>query len=290
MLIGVRGNARSTSFSVGTLKSDGLEALGRAALPGGDAPEPVGLAGQVARVVVRAGLGEPVRGVQSLDLAQRLGLDRAGAVGLAVDRGVVQHHHLVVLGHADVQLQHVRARPHGLLEGVHRVGRELVLAALVGDVQRALLDPAVAVRGARGGRDGQDEHERCEQAAGDAGHRGDASRARAGRASVAEGVAEVLHPAVGGVGPSARLLQSGPRASQAALGLLGDLDRMVDRPLGLAPLPVAPPPPPRRPGGARAPWRRAGRLPRPTRAAPFRFAGRRGGRQRPEPRRLVAER
>ena len=74
------------------------------------------------------------------------------AVRLAVDGGVVHDDDLVVLGHADVELEHVGTRPHRLAKGVDRVRRELVLAALVGDVERGLLlDPAVGrLRGRRG--------------------------------------------------------------------------------------------------------------------------------------------
>ena len=58
------------------------------------------------------------------------------AVRLAVDRGVVHDDDLAVLRHADVELEHVGAGAQRLAERVHRVRRELVLAALVGDVER----------------------------------------------------------------------------------------------------------------------------------------------------------
>ena len=74
------------------------------------------------------------------------------AVGLAVHGGVVHDDHLVVPGRADVELEHVGARAHRLAERVQRVRGELVLSALVGDVQRAvLLDPGVGGGRGRGG-------------------------------------------------------------------------------------------------------------------------------------------
>src|SRR4029453_3129334 len=86
------------------------------------------------------------------------------AVRLPVHGGVVHHDDLAVAGHAHVELEHVGARAHRLAEGVHRVGRELVLTALMGDVGRRLrLDPAVGGLG-RGGRDGSEaERERDQE-------------------------------------------------------------------------------------------------------------------------------
>ena len=76
------------------------------------------------------------------------------AVRLAVDGRVVHDDDLVVLRHADVELEHVGAGAQRVPEREHRVRRELVLAALMGDVQRAvLLDPRV---GRLRGGDGQD--------------------------------------------------------------------------------------------------------------------------------------
>ena len=67
-------------------------------------------------------------------------------------------HDVLVLGHADVELEHVGAGVHGLVERVERVGRELVLAALVGDVEDAHLQPGiVGSRGRRDDREGERE-------------------------------------------------------------------------------------------------------------------------------------
>ena len=140
-LIGVCGNAagprQRRHAEVG-----GREALGRPALAGRDAAQAVGRARAVVAVGVVAAR-EPVRGVELAQLLERERRDRAVAVGRAVDRRVVHDHDLAVLGHADVELEHVGADLQRALERVHRVGRELVLAALVGDVERRLLDPRV---------------------------------------------------------------------------------------------------------------------------------------------------
>jgi hypothetical protein len=70
----------------------------------------------------------------------------------------VHDHDLSVLRHADVELEHVRAGAQRLAKGVHRVGRELVLAALMGDVERgALLDPGI------GGLRGRDQRSEGDQ-------------------------------------------------------------------------------------------------------------------------------
>ena len=66
--------------------------------------------------------------------------------------------HLAVLGHADVELEHVRADLERLPERVQRVGRKLILTALMGDVERRLrLDPPVG--GLGGGSGGSEETE-----------------------------------------------------------------------------------------------------------------------------------
>ena len=111
-LIGVCGKARITSGSVGTRKSAALKPLGalrrRSRCRGSGRRD----AAVVVAVVVLLAGREPVRGVQALDLLERLRRDRAVAVGLAVDGGVVHHDHLAVLRHADVQLEHVGAGAH----------------------------------------------------------------------------------------------------------------------------------------------------------------------------------
>ena len=120
----------------------GGEALRRLALAGRDAAQAIGRARAVVAVGVAAA-GEPVGGVELAQLRQRERRDGAVAVGRAVDRRVVHDDDLAVLGHPDVELEHVGADLQRALERVHRVGRELVLAALVGDVERRLLDPRV---------------------------------------------------------------------------------------------------------------------------------------------------
>jgi hypothetical protein len=73
---------------------------------------------------------------------------------------------LVVARDADVELEHVRAGTQRLAERVHRVGGELVLAALVRDVERRLLlDPAVGGARGRGRDEGEGGDERAEQGA-----------------------------------------------------------------------------------------------------------------------------
>ena len=62
---------------------------------------------------------------------------------------------LAVLRHPDVELEHVGAGLDRALERVQRVRGELVLAALVGDVEDALLEPGVVGRRGGGG-----EHQR----------------------------------------------------------------------------------------------------------------------------------
>jgi hypothetical protein len=86
------------------------------------------------------------------------------AVRLAVDGGVVHDDDLAVLRDPDVQLEHVGACPQGLAEGVHRVGRKLVLPTLMSDVQRRpRLDPAVGGLGRDGGAGNECERERDQE-------------------------------------------------------------------------------------------------------------------------------
>src|SRR5262245_32573495 len=86
-----------------------LEALGRAALAGGDAAERVRVRPAVMGVVLGAVRREPVAGVEGLDLRQRLLGDETAPVGRAVDAGVVHDDDLVVARDADVELEHVGA-------------------------------------------------------------------------------------------------------------------------------------------------------------------------------------
>ena len=65
---------------------------------------------------------------------------------------VVHHHVLAVLGDVHVELEHVGADRQRALVGEHRVRRELALAALVGDVHLAPLEPRVVGGGRRGGQ------------------------------------------------------------------------------------------------------------------------------------------
>ena len=141
-------------------------ALRRLALAGGDAPQPVGRLRAIVAVGVVA-LGEPVRAVEPLDLAQRVRGDRPVAVRGAVERRVVRDDDLPVPGDADVELEHVGARADRALEGVERVRRELVLAALVGDVEDSFLQPGVGL-GVGGGREQERQRQRGQE---DATHR-----------------------------------------------------------------------------------------------------------------------
>jgi hypothetical protein len=146
-LIGVCGNAQDLAqrrhAEVGL-----REPLRRAALAGRHAAQVIGLAGaRVAVGVVAA--GEPVGGVEPAQLPERERRHGAMAVRRAIDRGVVHDDDLAVLGHADVELEHVGADLQRAPERVHRVRGELVLAALVGDVERLGLDPRVGGRARR---------------------------------------------------------------------------------------------------------------------------------------------
>jgi hypothetical protein len=67
----------------------------------------------------------------------------------------VHHDQLAVAGGADVELQHVRALADRRAEREHRGRRQLVLAALVGHVEDAVVEPRV--RGGRRGGGDEDE-------------------------------------------------------------------------------------------------------------------------------------
>jgi hypothetical protein len=147
MLIGVFGNARRTERSVGTRKS---AALKRAALAGRHAPERVRTRREVVAVVVGSVGREPVPGVEAVNLLRRLLGDQPRPVGRAINARVVHDDDLVVARDADVELEHVGTGADRLAERVQRVGRGLVLAALVRDVEHPPLQPGV--RRPAGGR------------------------------------------------------------------------------------------------------------------------------------------
>ena len=84
-----------------------------------------------------------------------------------------------VLGHADIELKHVRADLERLPERVQRVGRKLVLTALMGDVEwRLRLDPPVGGLGggSGGGEETEDERYQERAAHGGSGYRSVANR------------------------------------------------------------------------------------------------------------------
>ena len=67
--------------------------------------------------------------VQPPQLRQGEGGQRPGAVGAALQGGVVGHHHLAVAGEVHVQLQHVRVVAlHRLAEGVRKMVNALKAA------------------------------------------------------------------------------------------------------------------------------------------------------------------
>ena len=86
---------------------------------------------------------EPVRSIERAQLVECHVPDEAGAVRRLVDGAVVDDHEMAVRGRLDVELEHVRAEGDGLLEGVHRVHGELVLAAGVRHVHDAAVEPRV---------------------------------------------------------------------------------------------------------------------------------------------------
>jgi hypothetical protein len=106
---------------------------------------------------------EEVRRVEPPDLGEREVGQVAVAVRRAVDRPVVHHHEPAVTRAAHVELEHVRAAAHRARERVHRVRRELRLAALVGDVHHAVV---AQPGGARRRRERGQQDERDEQRAG----------------------------------------------------------------------------------------------------------------------------
>ena len=133
-------------------------------------------AGQV-RLRALAG-DEVVAGVERLDLGERHVVDPTGAVRRAVNRRVVEHDELAVGGRVDVDLEHVGAEPQRPLVGVHRVRGHLVLAALMGDVERPQPEPVGRRRGGRGGEhhgEGHTHQDARSQGRASARHRGESN-------------------------------------------------------------------------------------------------------------------
>ena len=124
-----------------------LEAARRAAVAAADAAQRVAPRRQA---LDRVAAGDEVeRRVEPLHLGEREVGQVARALGRAVDGPVVHHDELAVGGPAHVELEHVRAGRDRAPERVQRVRRQLRLAALVGDVEDAVVEPRVG-RGAAG--------------------------------------------------------------------------------------------------------------------------------------------
>ena len=135
-----------TSSSVGMRKSSGSKPFGGSPLA--DPHPAVRVLGRVAPGLGPLAGDDVVAGVERLHLRERLVVDPAGAVRRAVDRRVVHDDELAVGGRVDVDLEHVGAEQQRALVRVHRVRGRLVLAALMGDVQRPQAVQSVAAAAA----------------------------------------------------------------------------------------------------------------------------------------------
>ena len=117
---------------------------------------PVGIGGA-------AVVGPVVARVQLTQFGKGHLLNQARAVGGAVNGVVVDQNQSAVAGGVDVHFQHIDVQGHGPFHGQHRVAREKMLAALVGQHRRICQPLKIGVGRNRLHMPGQEEIDQQQQ-------------------------------------------------------------------------------------------------------------------------------